>query len=445
MESVYVKVPITKTNTTFPGEEIEGNPLFQTLESLVYPVHPNMTYKSKKCRGNNTTTTTGRCFNPMEQEQQSEFDIVNFLTNQLNTKPWFTVIPLGVFRPEEVTVKLNPLCHVLIIKATPLTQRTTFTKPIHRVINLPKTVRIEKMQVKLTQRGELVVIAPFKLSKTRQTQQTFDLEEEQDTFPTISPFFCQETGLKNTKLPWTTIPVVDCSTKKFFYPCQEELDMESEDSDVTTDSDSDSETETDEMESEMDCCEDIFQQRETGVSSTFKSQVQNYVRLLQKIFYPNIIEAKIVRDETTTTTLQLLVDIKFVDFLAEEVNVCIHDVQPNVLIVEAKKVRQFEQFPHCGKVFKYVRREFDLPVWINLNKLMYRVLSNGVLRIKMPFLPTIGGTTRFINPTGMTGTTLSKTPIFSREAHPCMCNLVIVKRTQEEKKFQKPIRRPCNC
>jgi hypothetical protein len=167
--------------------------------------------------------------------------------------------------------------------------------------------------------------------------------------------------------------------------------------------------------------------------------VQKYVQLLQKIFYPNVVVAKIIRgDENTTkittTKQQLLValDVKFVDFRAEDIKVRMqsHETKRRVLIVEAKKVRQFRE-PQFGTTVKYLRREFELPQWLDVKKIVYRVLPTGVLRIKLPLLT---GNNTFQQQHGI--------PQQRREQHgqkgcPCLgYNFTAVKRCPEYKKYQ---------
>jgi len=127
--------------------------------------------------------------------------------------------------------------------------------------------------------------------------------------------------------------------------------------------------------------------------------VQKYVQLLQKIFYPNVVVAKIIRGEntksiTTTTTqqLQVVLDVKFVDFRAEDIKVRMHETKRRVLTVEAKKIRQFRE-PQFGTIVKFVRREFELPQWLDVKNIVYRVLPTAVLRIKLPLQLT--GTNTF--------------------------------------------------
>jgi hypothetical protein len=123
-----------------------------------------------------------------------------------------------------------------------------------------------------------------------------------------------------------------------------------------------------------------------------KIQVQKYLRLVQKIFYPNVVVAKIVPVESSTfsnqqqptTKLQLVLDIKFVDFHPEnEVNVRLHETKPNVLIVEGKKMRQ--DTVSSASAVKYVRREIPVPGWLKVEKMVFGVKNTEVLRIKLPF------------------------------------------------------------
>jgi len=450
MNTIYRKVPYT-SEKTFDNEE-------ERLESFICPLHNEQHQKfpvDRKTRRSRTLQRFGKEFlarpkqiresdeeecQDLKNEEETPFNFFHFFS-QMQQKPWFTVIPLGgMVRPEEVKVKLNPLCRLLVIKATPLMQRRNYlsrtsTKQINRIVTLPKNIRMEQLIVKLTPRGELVVMAPF---KTQQGQETL-----------TTPFFEQGRDLLST-LKWITIPIVNyretIRNKKPFFPFRGVSESESSSSEESsTDEESVSESETSSSESETDNEEMMWpmrQQRETGITGirNLQFQVQKYVQLLQKIFFPNVVMAKIVRGEntiTTTTTeqLQVVLDVKFVDFRAEEIKVRMHDIKRRILIVEAKKVRQFQE-PQFGTTLKFVRREFELPEWLDVKNIVYRVLPTGVLRIKLPLLLTRG--TNFQQHEITTRHGLQQ----QQMGCPCFGYNFNVKRCPEYKKYQKKSARP---
>jgi hypothetical protein len=294
---------------------------------------------------------------------------------------------------------------------------------------------MDKLQVRLTQSGDLVVIAPFKFSTQQQQQALFQkgcqFSDWEDQMLTKSPFFQQQHqgGCGgNPMQQWSTIgirgmnsryqsPSSPCKTfgtkgSRSLYrgECSSETETSSESdcststcsstSDEETSGTSTSGTSSSETESECETTTGKTRGNTRQMTSNLpisKIQVQKYLRLVQKIFYPNMVVAKIVPVESSTSTnnifgsqqqpttkLQLVLDIKFVDFQPEnQVNVRLHETKPNVLIVEGKKMRQDNL--SSATAVKYVRREIPVPNWLNVEKMVFGVKNPEVLRIKLPF------------------------------------------------------------
>jgi virulence-associated protein VagC len=352
---------------------------------------------------------------------------VNVL-NSLPQKPWFTVLSLGqMIAAEQVKVQLNPLSRILLIKAYP----RTFSKQQHQqqkvqhLLTLPKNIRMDKLQVRLTTRGELVVIAPFKFTQQGESgNKWFGLGEE-DSLSNVMNTLYQQQG-NNPLMQWIPIPIHttrsitrNASSRSFYGPYQSGTETEStssSSSDTSSEEDTTSCSSTSTSESESECESDLEEMNlaqrfttlwTTGTSSIpiNKEQVQKYLRFVKKIFYPNMVEGKVVPMEnitsstpTTTKRWQLVLNIKFVQFRPEtdQVNVHLHESKSNVLVVEGK--RKIRQLPSSlttstssstTSAVKYVRREIFVPEWLNVQKMVFRgVQENGVLRIVLPIRST---------------------------------------------------------
>jgi virulence-associated protein VagC len=453
MESINVKVP--KYQKKIFGDEglVKRNKFVQDMKSAIaYPPHTtkrSQNIKLLKTFKNRNVSRFGNYYTRpshfLEEEEEEIYNPMNLFTNQ--QRPWFTIVPLGVYRPEEVTVKLNPVCHLLVIKTVPSMQRTPLfrgvIKPVKQIITLPKTLQLKKLKVKLNQRGELLVIAPFKYTQGRQS---FEQQEQiQNTF--VPPYFQEE------KLQWTTLPITTYQLsarnvfgkqdqqQSSFYPYQGESDTSSTTTSTSTDSD-ETTTSTD-TETDTDTDTESESENEEYYSSNvqmYKVFAQKYVSLLKKIFSPNIVIAKIVPVETTKYAtsqrqhqqMQLIFEIKFVHFRSEEIKVRLHDTKPSMLIVEGKKTCQLQEPVYINAV-KYARREFMVPKWLDVNYLFYRVLPNGVLRIKVPFL------TKNISSTMLSHGT--QVGLHQTMAHRCLCNTFVTKPMQgQQTQWKRPQR-----
>jgi hypothetical protein len=139
-------------------------------------------------------------FNLRTFRKDNEFQQCHFPLLKKELKPWFTVIPLNDIHVEveNIHVKLNPLCRLLIIKVkcTKLeTPRLTNSrdclgrrrhgrncdkrdiyKSMKFLINLPMNITMDKLQVRLTRQEELVICAPFKYPQQYQTWLPLDKE-----------------------------------------------------------------------------------------------------------------------------------------------------------------------------------------------------------------------------------------------------------------------------
>jgi hypothetical protein len=364
------------------------------------------------------------------------------LLNSLPHKPWFTVLSLGegqsqgkMIRPEQVKVQLNPLSRMLLIKAYP----RTFSKyqqqqqKMQHILTLPKNIRMDKLQVRLTPRGELVVIAPFKFTQQQQGEsgkQCFGVGDECGVSNVMNTFF-QQQGSSNPLMQWIPIPIHitrsitgrNVGSRSLYGPYQSGSDTESTSSDTSSctsssssssseedttscSSTSESESEWESHSQQMNLAQQFTSLWSTGTATSSipvnEEQVQKYLRFVKKVFYPNMVEGKLVPMEnitsstpTTSKKWQLLLTIKFVEFNPEsdQLNVRLHETKNNVLVVEGKrKLRKISSSvtgSSSTSAVKYVRREIFVPEWLNVQKVMFRgVQENGVLRISLPIRTT---------------------------------------------------------
>jgi virulence-associated protein VagC len=352
------------------------------------------------------------------------------LLSSLPQKPWFTVLSLGqIIRPEQVKVQLNPPSRILLIKAYPRTFSKLQQQPqkIQHLLTLPKNIRLDKLQVQLTPRGELVVIAPFKFTQKGESgNKWFGAGEEDSLSNLMSTFYQQQLQGSSPLMQWIPIPIhitrsltsnpssryshgpyqsgseTDTTTTSSSGTSTEEDTTSCSSSSSSSSSSSESESECESGWEGMNLPQHFSTLWTTGTSSTpiNKEQVQKYLRFVKKIFYPNMVEGQVVPMESSSSTTstpstpkkwQLVLTIKFVDFRPEndQVNVYQHESKRNVLIVEGKrKLRQVSSSTTSStssSAVHYVRREIFVPEWLNVQKMMFRgVQENGVLRIVLP-------------------------------------------------------------
>lgn len=137
-------------------------------------------------------------------------------------------------------------------------------------------------------------------------------------------------------------------------------------------------------------------------SSSPKSQVENEKemqksKVLEKTFRPECI-----RDESSGQLCVLWL-VNTLGFSQEEIQVQV-DEKEKLLIVEANKDQQqleqqqqqqqqqeksslLEQIKNLP--MKSLRREFILPEWVDVNKIGFRVMQNGLLSVKLPLTSSV--------------------------------------------------------
>jgi len=257
------------------------------------------------------------------RREQREFDNQE---EKFAERKWTFVSDVHQFLPEEVTVKVDPVYHTLIITAKRISQPWKGEQEkclkMKRVIPLPEYVKPEELRVKFTPRGELIVKAPF--------------HQREDT---MMP---QERKQRGGEI---TLPI--------FY-------------------------------------KDVIGKRQqeqllpNGQVDMNKCSVQRYLRLLKNSSFPNTLSTKCVRDESTGKW-KIFFDINTVGFRREEVQVHFQEKE-RLLIVEAKHELRTEASQLQGISFKTLRREFILPEFVDGKQMRYRVMNTGVLRIQLPCL-----------------------------------------------------------
>jgi hypothetical protein len=479
MDSVYRQVPISDS-CTFEGQQ-------QGLENLLQ--HSGCMKQQKQSRNKFPQTRLSRTLRRLNKLQLQESDTssesedeempsVNY-GNRMSQKPWYTVLSLGGnITPDQVKVKVNPQGRVLVVKTYPrsTTHRgVSGNQPTRHIISLPRNIRLDKLQVKLTQGGQLVVMAPSKFVPQQQgMSQPFDLENQ----ILMTPFFQQGCGSRTGGNPqqWITIPLQETTGSRYlptsrnmfrggskrsqpFYGSETETSSSSgsssdeyttssssESSDTSSSSSSSSESES---ENEWGTSHRNFKGSKTP-SKTIQ-MVKSYVRLLQKVFYPNKVVAKITPVDTTSTTygqsqpqMQVVVDIDFVDFHPQsELQV---RRQGNLLIVEGQKLRRQTSSSLTGptSAVKYARREIVLPQWLNVKQLTCLVKDNRVLRIKLPIRGTgVSYGNKFGIPSTSTGMS-RKNRFHSGSSFGGLLNQSPILLTKSGQNIYKSTKKPCS-
>jgi hypothetical protein len=421
MDSIYRQVPISDSCSL--DEQQQGLQGLQTL--LQHSCSKKQLRQSKKFPQTRLSRTLRRLNKLQLQEsdtssesEDEEVPSVNY-GSRMSQKPWYTVLTLsGNITPDQVKVKLDRQGRVLIVKTYPRSsvyRGVSGNQPTRHIISLPKNIRLDKLQVKLTQGGHLVVMAPSKFVPQQQgMSQPFNLENQ----ILLTPFFQQGCGSRSgNPQQWMTIPLQESTGSRYlptsrntfrgskrcqpFYGSETESSSSSEE-DTTSTSESES-------ENEYETSQGYF--RGSTNPSKKIQVVKNYIRLLQKIFYPNRVVAKISPVDTTSSTygqskpqMQVVLDIEFVDFHPEsELQV---RCQGNLLIVEGQKLRrQTSSLTGTTSAVKYARREIVVPQWLNVKLMTCRVKDNRVLRIKLPIRGTSSGFTYGSSNFGIPSTT----------------------------------------
>jgi HSP20 family molecular chaperone IbpA len=414
MDSIYRQVPISDSCSLLDEQQLQG---LQGIQSLLQ--HSSCSKKQQRQSKKFPQTRLSRTLRRLNKLQLQESDTssesedeevssVNY-GSRMSQKPWYTVLTLGGnITPDQVKVKVDRQGRVLIVKTYPRSsvhRGVSGNQPTRHIISLPKNIRLDKLQVKLTQGGHLVVMAPSKFVPQQGMSQPFDLENQ----ILMTPFFQQGCGSRTgNPQQWMTVPLQESTGSRYLptssrntfrgskryqslYGGETETSSSSSEEDTTSTSESES-------ENEYGSSQGYFKGSTTTPSKKIQV-VKNYIRLLQKVFYPNKVVAKISPVDTTSSTygqskpqLQVVLDIEFVDFHPEsELQV---RCQGNLLIVEGQKLRrQTSSLTGTTSAVKYARREIVVPQWLDVKQMTCRVKDNRVLRIKLPIRGTSSGST----------------------------------------------------
>jgi HSP20 family molecular chaperone IbpA len=308
------------------------------------------------------------------------------LLQQTLPSKWYTIVNLeGSIRPSQVTAKLNPKCHILVIKAkqtvkNALPKRKEVLKhsgdvvepqsagadtpsgKIVRVIPLPQNIYLRQLKVQITPNGQQIMVkAPFVLSGE-------ESQEEQ-----------QRSRYSSTWVP-IRITVKDISVDALNYP-QHSLPSRT----------------ANEWEREAQFPKEYTQKEQHGmyyipgkqwqtISSSINAQQQRETPRTSSSSKRT--RPEYIRDPVTGK-LAMLMKVNILGFLPEEIVVRV-DQTRGILIVEAnqkeEQPQQQQQVLEQGLPIKCLRREFVLPQWLDINHIGYRVLQDGLVIIKLPII-----------------------------------------------------------
>jgi len=257
-------------------------------------------------------------------------------------------------RPQDVKAKVDTVNHVLLIKTKRgfTQQQTKFgaENKLVRVIPLPRNIILEKLTVKFTPTGELIVKAPFLFRGQQMFPNKFQQKYQKD-MKNLVPIHVSTKGnnifgtqKEKQFYNFITIPVMPM--KRNFQPQEQQ---------------------------------EYFQGKQM-------KNLHNMHQTTETLHTP----VQIIRDEVTGKPA-LLLTVCTVGFRPEDICVKMDKTQ-HVLIVEAglRAQKQQRQLPFemqqklKGINMKYLRREYVLPQMVNVKKIAYRVLGYGLLRIKLP-------------------------------------------------------------
>jgi HSP20 family molecular chaperone IbpA len=378
-----------------------------------YPKH----FQQEECDFSETSSSSSSSsdseeeFNPTVMTKRTTIPKTMWRRQQQLETPrvWFTIVDLEGFSLHDVTVKLNPKCRVLVIKATntktlqqeeqmfveeeDVEQQQTFGGKCVRVIPLPENVHLEQLRVQMTTRGQLVVKAPFLMPGESLWQQK-QLHRFTPTWVPIRVTLKNSTikGLFNKTHYQCDINTV-CPTgyplmeEENMFPCQEQQ-WNKMNKNITG--------------------RGLFQ-TSTGISQNlFPCQGQQWNKVNKNITGRGLFQTstgisqflrpQYIRDEVTGK-LAMIINVNTVGFRPEEICVC---VKEGILIVEATKrsataTHIISQIPKLGLPVKYLHREFILPQFLDVTHIAYRVLSNGIVTIKLPMLKNKGNINNIFN------------------------------------------------
>lgn len=269
------------------------------------------------------------------------------------------------FSPEDeirCTCKVDVSRRILILKIQ------SQNKKIRRVLPLESNIRCENLRVvHQPQTNELIITAPFTTKGTSSSRQkSLPLEEEEEgQWPTShfpSSKSCKHYGT---------------SGRGCFY-----------DTKLTT---------------------------TLHPSSSSKNQLENEKELQKSKMLEKTLRPEYIRDESNNQ-VSMLVQVDTLGFSPEEIRVQV-DEKEKLLIIECNKEQQQQQTQQQELLrnlpVKSLRREFILPEWVDVNKIGFRVMQNGLLSIKLPL--TSSGQEEFKNKEKLSGKGEESQQLYSRD------------------------------
>jgi HSP20 family molecular chaperone IbpA len=251
---------------------------------------------------------------------------------QPTPKMWFTVANFEGFCPKDLTVKLNPKFRILVIKAEKNVHRQELKKSqpmggkLIQMILLPEDIHLKQFRVQMTPNGQVIMMAPFLIPGEHIQQQRY---------PSI--WVPVRVTLKEKNFPDTKQGTMDPKTPTEYGRKQ--------------------------TKNVPRMPEVTLIQQQTPVGQYFRPEL--------------------IRDNETGT-FAMIVNVNTVGFLPKEVRVRVDQTKRRLIVVASKKgsLETTEQ----GIATKYLHREFILPRCLDVPHIVFHVLKNGLLIVKLPIL-----------------------------------------------------------
>jgi hypothetical protein len=325
-----------------------------------------------------------------------------YVPQRTPTRHWFTVVELeGCFPPTQVTAKVNPQKHILVVKAKPHTgnvqpsvKNVAALGKMVRVIPLPQTIHLHQLKVQMTPDcRQIIAKAPFVLPGE-------DVQEQHQPRYLSSTWIPIPIAIKAVKLSTLPSPYphewyTDTNTNININVNQKQRIQESPASyGCYTPSSATSfvpypTTTMNANQKSCKCCPTVkCLQHVMGNQGEGVYYPKNRGTLtLREAFLPALFGPQYIRDPISGT-LATIVKVNTIGYPPQDIIVRVNEVK-RILIVETglkRPLRGAEMSQQQPLPLKYFRREFVLPRWIDLTHIGYYVSSNGLLNIKLPIV-----------------------------------------------------------
>jgi len=304
-------------------------------------------------------------FHPSEEEEEEpQVEGEDLEEEGVEPRKWMKIVNVQNFRPEELKVILDTEERTVKI----LTKRNNNKKlrcgqetrvKLIREISVPMSVHMRNLIVVITPRGLLVLKAPYKTS--------FQSQQWEET--TRKPFGLINIPIEQLNTPFTSTTGVYGKQRR----CHHRQTLP----------------------------------RQFTPFEVNKCGIEEYLRIVKKAFYPKHVIPRCVIDEKTGKPI-LIIDIKvntttpfkttMPGINQEEVKVFVQE-KKHLLIVKLPQQPQMEEEDEeecmCNTQMKPLTKVVVLPKWLAIERLRFRVLNNGILRIQVPLLRVPHTTSKF--------------------------------------------------